>query len=231
MSFVASAITAAISIGGGIIQSNDQKAAARKAARAQSEGVEQGVLEQQRQFDEIQKLLQPYVAAGDTALTQQMSLLGLGGQEAQQTAIQQIEESPRFKALSRQGESALLQNASATGGLRGGDIQGALTQYRPNLLASEIENQYAKLQALSGRGQSAATGQSGFGQTTGANISNLYGKQGNIGANLALAQGSAGVGQTQSILKGLGPLINIPGTGAPQNQSMTGIDAPVSLFT
>ncbi len=56
------------------------------------------------------------------------------GMEAQQGAISGLEGSPIFQALARQGEDAILQNASATGGLRGGNVQGALGQFRPAAL-------------------------------------------------------------------------------------------------
>jgi hypothetical protein len=99
-----------------------------------------GIEEQRRQFDEIQKLLSPYVQAGTGAISgfqpfqeagaqafeQQQALAGLRGPEAQQAAIAQIEQSPFLQAQIRQGEEAMLQRASATGGLRGGNIQAAL---------------------------------------------------------------------------------------------------------
>jgi hypothetical protein len=73
-------------------------------------------------------------AAGGPALQAQMAALGLSGPEAQQEYVAQQEQSPAFQALARQQEEALLQNASATGGLRGGNVQGALAQFRPALL-------------------------------------------------------------------------------------------------
>ncbi|WP_449405980.1 hypothetical protein [Massilia phosphatilytica] len=39
---------------------------------------------------------------------------------------------PRFQALQQQGNDAILANASATGGLRGGNVQGALGQFSRN---------------------------------------------------------------------------------------------------
>ena len=48
MSFVASAIAATVTIAGGVVQSNDAKAAGRKAGRAQSEATDQAIGEQRR---------------------------------------------------------------------------------------------------------------------------------------------------------------------------------------
>ena len=135
-----------------------------------------------------------------------MNLIGLGGPEAQQTAIQQIEESPRFQALTQQGENALLQNASATGGLRGGNVQGALAESQPNLLPNEIDRQYAKLSGLSQQGQAATGSQASFGQATGANVSDLLGQQGQTWAGVALAEGNAQASQTEAITKAVSSL-------------------------
>lgn len=78
---------------------------------------------------------------------------GMTGTEAQQSAIQRISESPLLQELMSQGETGILQNAAATGGLRGGRTQAALAQFRPAMLQQEIDKQYARLQGISGLGQ------------------------------------------------------------------------------
>jgi hypothetical protein len=102
----------------------------------------------------------------------------------------------------RQGEEALLQRASATGGLRGGNIQAALAQFRPQMLQAEIEKQYGRLggltalgqttqQNLAQLGQASAAGTATAGLRTGADIANLMGQQGAARAGAELAQGQA----------------------------------------
>ena len=172
---------------GGVVQSN----AARSAAGAQTEAAEAGIAEQRRQFDLIQGLLEPYVGAGESALLQQMALGGMSGPEAQQAAIAAIEGGQEFETLTRSGEEAILQNASATGGLRGGNVQGALAQFRPQVLSSLINQQYGRLGGLTTLGQNAAVGTGNAGMQTGTNIANLYGQQGAAAAGSALATGSA----------------------------------------
>lgn len=113
------------------------------------------------------------------------------GAQAQAQAIAGLEGSPIFQALARQGEQAMLQNASATGGVRGGNIHGALAQFRPALLNQFIEQQFQRLGTISNAGQNAATGVGNFGQGAAANIGNLYGQQGAAQAGNALAQGQA----------------------------------------
>ena len=175
------------SVGSAVMQSN----AARSAAGEQTEAAEKGIEEQRRQFDRIQTLLEPYVGAGQTALSQQMALGGMSGPEAQQAAIAAIEGGQEFETLTRSGEEAILQQASATGGIRGGNVQSSLAQFRPQVLSSLINQQYGRLGGLTTLGQNAAVGTGNAGMQTGANIANLYGQQGAAAAGSALATGSA----------------------------------------
>ena len=140
MSWVAAAVAGG-TIVGGYLSSNAQKGAAEDAANAQSQASQAGIDEQRRQFDQVQQLLAPFVNAGTGALGAQQNLLGLNGNGAQQDAISTIQRSPQFTALQKQGEDAILANASATGGLRGGNVQGALGQFSPALLSQLIQQQ------------------------------------------------------------------------------------------
>lgn len=175
--------------------------AAKGAARAQTEMSKLAIGEQQMAENEIINLLSPYMQAGRPDLTQPyiqaggqalqglQGLLGLRGAGEQQAAIQGIEQGGQFQELARQGEQGILQNAAATGGLRGGNVQGALAQFRPALLNQLIESQYAKLagltgmggtaaQNLLGAGQQAASGLATAQQQTGANIGNFLTQMG-----------------------------------------------------
>ena len=171
------------SVASGVMQSNAQK----RAATTQAASAQQGIEEQRRQFDAVQKLLAPFVSGGTTAFGQQMNLAGAAGPDAQRAALQAIEQGPEFAALTRQGENAILQQASATGGLRGGNIQAALAQFRPQVLSGLIEQQYGRLGGLAQMGQNAATNQATFGQATGQNVSQLLAQQGAARAGGTLA--------------------------------------------
>ncbi len=179
------------SIAGGLMSSSAQKKAASTAAAAQTQSAELGIEEQRRQFDEITALLQPYVSAGESAIGGQLALAGLEGPEAQQAAITALEQGPQYEALVRQGEEALLQSAAATGGLRGGNVQGALAQFRPQMLSNLIESQYSRLGGLTNVGQASAARQAAAGSAAAGNISNLLQQQGAAGAGAALARGQA----------------------------------------
>jgi hypothetical protein len=168
-----------------------QADAASEAAGIQAGAAGKGIEEQRRQFDALQALLKPYTEAGVPALKQQQAFLGLSGPEAEQAAIERISSGAGFQEAMRQGENALLQNASATGGLRGGNIQGALAQFRPALLNQALEQQYSRLGGMTTLGQRSAAGVGAAGMETGTNIANLLGQQGSALAGGVLGQAKA----------------------------------------
>ena len=178
-------------LGGSLLSAGVQSSAARKGAAAQTASAQAGIEEQRRQFDAVRELLAPFVTGGTTAFGQQMALTGAAGADAQRAALQAIEQGPEFAALAQQGESAILQSAAATGGLRGGNVQGALAQFRPQILSGLIEQQYSRLGGLASAGQNAAAGVGTAGMQTGQNISSLMQQQGAARAGSALAQGQA----------------------------------------
>jgi hypothetical protein len=192
MSFIGDAIG---DVFGGITGASQAADAAEAAGRTQSAASQAGIDEQRRQFDTFVELMAPYLTAGQGALSGQQALIGLQGQEAQQQAISGFEQSPFFQSLTQQGENAILQNASATGGLRGGNTQAALAQFRPQILNALIEQQYGRLGGLSTLGQASAAGQASAGMQLGQNVSGLLGQQGAATAGGQLAQGGV-VGNT-----------------------------------
>lgn len=191
---------------GGYMASSSASDAASQAAQAQGQASDKSIAESQRQFDAIQKLLAPYTEAGPQALSGQQALLGLSGADAQKQAIAGIAGGPQMEALTQQGENALLQNASATGGLRGGNLQGALAKFRPQLLSQLIQQQYGNLGGLTSIGQNAAAGVGNAGMQSSAQIQNALQQQGAAQAGSALAQGQAqsnmwgGISNTASML-------------------------------
>ncbi|MFN7302360.1 MAG: tail fiber domain-containing protein [Bacteroidota bacterium] len=168
---------------GGLMQAD----AAGEAAGVQAAASEAGIAEQRRQFDMVRELLKPYVEAGAPALAAQQAMLGLGTPEAEAAQIAAAERSPTFQAMLRTGEEALLQRASATGGLRGGNVQAALAQFRPQLLAQELEQRYSRLGGLTSLGQQSAAGVGTAGMETGSAIARLQAERG-----AALAGGELG---------------------------------------
>lgn len=180
-------IVGGTTVAGGLIKSK----AAGKAAKAQTQAADAGIAEQRAAREELRKLLEPYVAAGGSSLQAQLDLLGLNGPEAQQAAISAQEASPFFQDLARQGEDAILANASATGGLRGGNVQAALAQFRPQLLNQFINQQYSRLGGLTTLGQNSAAGVGAGNVDIASNISALLGERGAAQAGGALGKGQA----------------------------------------
>ncbi len=224
-----------------IFAAKEGRKGAERAAAAQERSAALGIEESRRQFDASKEVLDPYTQAGQEALggfdpyrqagagalgglesyaqaglpalQQQQAALGLQGPEAQQAYIQQLEDSPYMQAMMQQGENAMLQNASATGGLRGGNTQAALAQFRPQMMQQYMDQNYNRLgglaaqggnvgQFLAGQGQAAtgnlasigqasAAGQSAAGLQTGANIANLLGRQGQAQAGAHIAASNA----------------------------------------
>ena len=195
------------SIGGSLLGGLIQSRSANKASSAQTASANAGIAAQERQFAALQKLLKPYVTAGTGALDAQEDILGLDGAAQQRRAITGIQSSPQFGALVQQGENSILQNASATGGLRGGNTQGALAQFRPALLSALIDQQFARLGGITSIGQNAAAGVGNAGMQTGVNIASLQGQLGAAQAGNALAQGQALSGSLSGITGALGQYI------------------------
>lgn len=184
-------VTALVSGGSALLSSSAQRSAAKSAAGAQTQAAQMGIDEQRRQFDVMQELLSPYVSGGTQAFQAQQRLLGLGTPEEQQQAISALEQSPLYQAQVRQGEQALLQNAAATGQLRGGNLAAALAQFRPAMLQQQIQQQFANLGGLAQYGQSSAARVGAGAQASGTNIANLLAQQGAAQAGGELAAGRA----------------------------------------
>lgn len=198
----AAAVVGAAVVGSAIASRNSAKAAG-KAADAQTEASQAGIDEQRRQFDKMVQLLNPYTQAGTGSLKAQQAILGLGGAAAQKAAISGIEQSPYFQATAKQGENAILQNASATGGLRGGNTQGALAQFRPQLLNQLVQQQYQNLGGITSLGQNAAAQTGNAGMQSAGNIGNLLAQQGQAQAGGYIGQANA-QNQLVSNLIGIG---------------------------
>lgn len=132
-----------------------------------------------------------YYQTTGQAAGEDISAFTLTPEQLQQQAVSRFEANPLFQALARQGEEGILQNASATGGLRGGNVQGALAQFRPSLLNQFIEQQYGRLGEMARIGQASAAGVGASGMNAASSVSALLSEAGSARAGSALAQGKA----------------------------------------
>jgi len=85
--------------------------------------------------------------------------------DAQQAAIDALKASPLYESLYRNGEEAVLANASATGGIRGGNTTTSLANFGADTLSAVIQQQLANYGSAIGAGLGANNA------TTNANLS------------------------------------------------------------
>jgi hypothetical protein len=184
-------VTALVVGGTQIASSSIGSKAAKSAGQFQYDASQAGIAEARAAREEMRGLLQPYVEAGGPALQAQMGALGLYGPQAQQEYFTEQERSPIFQALAAQGEDAIRQNASATGGLRGGNIQGALAQFRPALLNQFLTQQYDRLGGMTSLGQQSAAGVGTSGMQSAGSIADLLAQGGAARAGAKLGSANA----------------------------------------
>lgn len=184
--------------------------ATKQAGDIQAQAAQAGVEEQRRQFDVTQESFAPFREAGVSAIGQQSALLGLSGQEAQQTAINQFAQSPGQQFLQERAQKNLLQNAAAIGGLGGGNVRSALVQQGVGFAQQDFNNQFGRLGQLAGQGQAATTSVGQFGAQASQNVQQGLANQaaarasGVLGGQQAIAQSNQGLFQLGAI--GLGAL-------------------------
>ena len=217
-----------VGIGASAYSANQQKKAANQAQEAETVANQQSLAAQQeaigkatgvqeQQYAAYQQMMKPYLDIGNNAMSQYQGLLGLNGAQQQQQQINQLQGGERFRALQSQGENAILQNASATGGLRGGNTQAILAQFRPQMLNDLIRQTLADYSGLATMGVNTGQDMASQALNYGNNLSNLYTgqgaatsqsalRQGEIGAAGAMARGTANSNMVSGILGGIGKI-------------------------
>lgn len=151
-------------IAGTILGASANKHAINKANAATQLGITNAKGDLNSQLASSMGALSPYTTAGTDALGDIRGLTGLNGNDAQASAIASLQASPLFQSLFRQGQDTILNNASATGGLRGGNIQSSLANFGSDTLAQTIQQQLANLSPLMSQGFGATQ----FGANLGA---------------------------------------------------------------
>ena len=177
--------------------------AANEAAELQAQGADAGIAEQRRQFDITQGNLQPFQDAGVGALGQQQALLGLSGQDAQNEAFAAFNGSPGQRFIRDRAQRNLTRNASAIGGLGGGNVRSALVEQGAGFAQQDFNNQFGRLGQIAGQGQAATTNLGQFGAQSAGNIANLQ-QAGSQARASGILGGQQAESQFRSDLTGLG---------------------------
>jgi hypothetical protein len=141
--------------------------------------------------------------AGLQAQGLQSALSGAQGQEAFNQAFI---DSPVQQFLREQGEQARINQAAATGGIGGGEIQKELTRFGQGLAGTQLQQQIQNLGALSGQGLQAAGQQGQFLSQAGQQQGNLAAQNAQLGtqANIASAANRLNAAQGRANLFGQG---------------------------
>lgn len=127
----------------GLFGAKKKKKAVAAASQRQVLAAEESLARSREIFSGTQANLQPTIDRGNAAGGAWAELLGLGGN--QQGAIDALKASPLYQSIFNNGQEAVLQNASATGGLRGGNTQHSLFNLGTDTLAKVIQQQIANL--------------------------------------------------------------------------------------
>jgi hypothetical protein len=164
---------------GNVIGAHDSAKAVGKASAAQIAAQQQAIAEQRREYDQSRTDYQPFLTAGSSASDQIMRLLGLGdrGQsgmsndQVQQGALDSVHNSPLYTSTYNSGRDAVLQNAAATGGLRGGNTDASLYNLGSDTFSQVLQSMMSNLGGVAGYGIQAAGGITNAGTNAANNIS------------------------------------------------------------
>lgn len=189
--------SAAVTVVGGAISSNQEKHAQKDAAKAANAA-------QNQAWAANNANMQPYLTAGQNALTQ-IQQLNAGNMSS-------FNESPDYTWTRDQGIGALDRSAAANGSLYSGGHSADLLGYASGLASQNYGTYVNRLLNIAGMGQSAAgalagvntgyanavgTNNANAALANGANNSALTGLVTGIGSNLLSSYG-AGTGRTSA---------------------------------
>ena len=186
------AISAAGTIGGGLMQSSTA-ANAQKQANWQRQ---LAVLQSQQNYNQNVQNLAPYSGTGTQASGAEAGLLGLNGPDAASAAMANFTTSPDYQW--RLGEG--LRGVDAAGaagrllpGVRSGATMKAEMDYAQGLAGQEFGNYFTRLNQLAGRGFDATTGL----DQAGNNLTNAI-----LGVGSSAISGATGAANAQNSITG-----------------------------
>jgi hypothetical protein len=177
---------AGIAAGGAAASGIIGSKASSKAAKAQTQAADATVAEQRRQFDQTRADQQPWMQAGQNALSQL------------QNPMANFSASSDYQFRRDEGQRDIQQTAAARGGLGSGNALKALAEYNSNLASGEFGNWWNRQAGIAGVGQSATNAVGQFGQQTAGNIGNALMAGGDARASGVLGQANSIAGSLNS---------------------------------
>lgn len=185
------------------------------AAGIQSGAAKNAAQVQEHMFDVTQQNLQPYIGAGNQSTNELLKLLGLGpaGTPSQSTMLSQT---PGYEFQFEQGQKALMDAQSATGGVRGGNTLKALTSYGQGMAGTSYQSILNDYLGLSSLGENAAAGLGNTSAQVGSNIGNAI-----IGGGNAASAGLVGASNSLSSNFLLSSLLKSGGSGGVGNDDIS----------
>ena len=150
----------------GAYSANQQSKAAKGAANAQAGAADAATEEQRRQFDLTRQDQQPWMQAGQNALTQ-MQALNSGD-------FSSFTNSPDYTYARDQMQQGIERGAAARGSLYSGGTNVDLGNALNGIASQNYGNFYNRLAGLSGTGQTTATNLGSLGANMASNIGNNY---------------------------------------------------------
>jgi len=161
-------------------------------------------------FATTQKNLAPFIGAGGAAIPNLQNLLGNGPQGAAGEE-QALAATPGYQFQLGQGLQGILSNATATGGVGGGNTLKALMGYGQGLADQTYQQSVGNQMGLAQLGENAAAGQGGISANVGGQIGQNIIGAGNVQSAGLVGAGSAAQGGIQNFL--LSQLLNGGGGG------------------
>lgn len=269
MTWIAAAIIGSAVVGGAVSAyssskaSDAQQAAAQSAQQTQLQAQQEADNTQMQMFNTTQAEQQPWLQAGSTAVGQLTSGTAPGGQFSPSANFNASDLNanlaPNYEFQLQQGQGAVNNANSVTGGLVSGNALKGIEDYTQgaagnayqqayNNYTSNQTNVYNRLSSIAGLGQTAANNSQAAGTATGTNLANVaMTAGGNIGSaqlagGAAAAAGYTGVGNAISggfnnissmyALNGLmgGSIFGSPApTPAPYNDLLGGAQAGAAV--
>lgn len=211
---IAKGVAKAVPVVGDVISASDSKKATKKAAAAQIESLNNAIALLNKQFDSTSANYQPAITAGNQAIGGIGDLLGLGGAGQQQEAISALQSSPLYQSLFDTGRDTILGSASATGGLRGGNVNSALADFGRDTLAQTIQQQLSNLGGLASLGQNAIGNLGQLGAQNANSVADLTTGIGNVNAGSILGVQGIDNNLFSGLRQTVGSALGLPGAGS-----------------